>query len=504
MKTKYLFAAVLTALMATSCSDDTMDRINTDTAHPAANVVDAKFQITDAITSTVYSTLCGAYAWYVSSYTEQIFGTGNNQLKNAELRMASETAASTTFNNEWNATYLNLNNLNTIKKKCAEGGVNEGQYDLLGMAQTLEALNWGTLTDLHGDIPRSECFTGVSAPAIDTQESIYNYIFELLDSAVINFKRANDDHVGSQDILFAADIKQWEGLAHALKARYLLHTQGRNSSVMSQVLTEANAAVEAGFDGAVFDVFNGVTADNPWSAYWWSRYYSASTSTVVNLMTERNDPREAIYNCLSGYSDGTVANPGNSELAALSAGYYMNYPAWLDNGAAYLHLFSKAELYFILAEAEVRLEQQATSEDSIHFAMAIKAAFDDYAATGGSLLGLSFTDNEVNEYILSVMGRYKANPISEIITQKYIAQTRDEQLETYNDIRRLRYVDGSYPVEMTNANNTQSGTNRWPLRLPYGESDVTSNPNVASAFGSGNDAGSYVFTESVWWAGGSR
>ena len=94
--------------------------------------------------------------------------------------------------------------------------------------------------------------------------------------------------------------------------------------------------------------------------------------------------------------------------------------------------------------------------------------------------------------------------MSEILVQKYIAQTRDEQLETYNDMRRCNYVDGSYPVAMTNPKNTQANANRWPLRLPYGSSDVLSNPNVKEAFGSGNDAGMYIFTENVWWAGGSR
>lgn len=44
----------------------------------------------------------------------------------------------------------------------------------------------------------------------------------------------------------------------------------------------------------------------------------------------------------------------------------------------------------------------------------------------------------------------------------------------------------------------------WPLRLPYGNSDVVSNPNVAAAFGTGNQAGNYFFTENIWLFGGTR
>ena len=117
MLKKFLYMALLGAAM-TSCSENLMDEINKDESNPPASSVNAKFQITDAIVGTVYSAWGGAYAWYVASFTEQIFGTGNNQLMKAELRMRSETAASSTYNNEWNATYGNLMNIKQIIEKC--------------------------------------------------------------------------------------------------------------------------------------------------------------------------------------------------------------------------------------------------------------------------------------------------------------------------------------------------------------------------------------------------
>lgn len=495
MKMKYLFAASLTSLLMMSCSEDMMDRINEDKAHPAAAAVDAKYQITDAEVATAYSVVNGSYAWYVSSYTEQIFGTGNNQLKNAELRNIGETAAAATFNNEWNATYLNLFNLYQIMEKCGEGGVSEGQADVLGMAQTLSALNWGVLTDLHGDVPFSECFQNISAPKIDKQEDIYEAIFVLLDAAIANFE-AGEKNAGSQDIIFKGDLDQWIGFAHALKARYLLHTMGRNSSVLSEVITEAEAALDAGFTGATLDVFNGVTADNAWSAYFWSREYNGSCTTVDNLMLDRDDPREAIYN-IDYWGGDVVAEPGDQELAMATE--VVNVPQWLDNGAAYLHLFSMSELYFIIAEAKARLGQDASAE----FQLGVVASMEDYSATG-AVYTPAITEQEITDYLAGIQPLFDADPLEEILIQKYIAQTRDEQIETYNDIRRCNYVDGGYPVGLTNPNNTSSAGNRWPLRLPYGESDVQSNPNIADAFGKGSEAGNYIFTENVWWAGGSR
>ena len=147
---------------------------------------------------------------------------------------------------------------------------------------------------------------------------------------------------------------------------------------------------------------------------------------------------------------------------------------------------------------KARLGQDAKAD----FETAVKASLDDYFTSCGE----EISDEDVAAYLSGVTAtKFAANPLSEILIQKYIAQTRDEQLETFNDMRRCIYTDGSYPVAMTNPNNkTSAGANRLPLRLPYGSSDVLSNPNVKEAFGEGNDAGKYIFTENVWWAGGNR
>ncbi len=42
-----------------------MDRINKDEAHPGESVVSAKFQLTDAIVSSVFTTNTGNFSWYV-------------------------------------------------------------------------------------------------------------------------------------------------------------------------------------------------------------------------------------------------------------------------------------------------------------------------------------------------------------------------------------------------------------------------------------------------------
>lgn len=67
-----ILAISAVSMMTVSCSEDIMDRINKDEAHPGESVVSAKFQLTDAIVSSVFTTNTGNFAWYVASYTEQI------------------------------------------------------------------------------------------------------------------------------------------------------------------------------------------------------------------------------------------------------------------------------------------------------------------------------------------------------------------------------------------------------------------------------------------------
>lgn len=496
MKMKYLFGLALATMLFSSCSEDMLDRINKDETSKTADKVAAKFQLTDAEVSTAFSTVNGAYAWYVSSYTEQLVGTGNNQMMKAELRNPSETASAATFNNEWNSTYSNLHNIYQMIEKCSEGGINASQSDILGEALILNAINWGVLTDLHGDVPFSECFKGISAPKVDTQESIYTAILAMLDQAQTALA-AGGNNAGEQDLLFGGDTKKWSAFGHAVKARYLLHTYGRNKSVLSEVVKEAQAAIAGGFTGCYLKVFNGVTADNAWSAYQWSRYYIGTNKTVDDLMVERDDPREAIYNMdMSG--ENIIGEPGNSDQATLVGA--LNEPAWLENGGANLVIMSESELYFILAEAQAMLGQDAKDA----FQKAVKSNVKEYFAIGGGVIEESIDDAGIQEYLDNITPLFAADPLKEIRIQKYLAQTRGEVIETYNDMRRIIYTDGKYPVEMKNPNNTSSVGNRWPLRLPYGDSDVVSNPNVTAAFGSGNEAGMFIFTENVWWAGGNR
>lgn len=496
MRRQILIMLSIVFLGTTACTEDVLDRINKDKQHPSPDAVPAYLQLSEAIMSTGFSTVSGDYAFYLSSLNEQAIGVGNNQFMRAELRSSNEWASSTTFNNVWNSTYGNLKNIREIIRKIEdEVPGNIGQYDLLGMAQVLEALNFGILTDMHGDIPYSEALQGQNSlqPKLDEQREVYVGILKTLDDAIANFEKAEELKLASAvktDIAFGEfgdQVNQWKATAYALKARYLLRQIAIKPDVLDQVETNAQTAVDLGFKGFTINEFNGITALNPWSAFYWSRQYIASSLTVSNLMEAANDPRLAYYRYAKGpdltdrenygYDTDKAYEPGNEEISQVASGV-LAFPAWYDFGSQPLHLFSKSELYFILAEAQLRLGKDATEA----FRTAVEISVSE-------ILDLFRDTTSASDYAESL----GAPTLQKLFEQKYLAQSYDEQVETYNDLRRLKAMGEEY-VKLTNPKNIQSGVNRYPERLPYGDSGVIGNPNITKVYGDGT----YIYTQKTW------
>lgn len=493
---KYIVTLLSAACIGfASCSEDTMDEINFDNAHPSSEVVPAKLQLTEAIMSTGITTVSGDYAFYCSLLTEQNFGTGNNQFAKAETRNPIEWAAATTFNNNWNGIYGNLENIRQMIQKVEEEVPgNKDQFDILGMAQVLKAINVGVMTDMMGDIPYSEALQGQNnmQPKLDAQKDIYSDLNSTLDKAIENLTKAKDaklKNAGKQDIAYGGKSEKWLAAAYAVKARYLIHQLAVNPGALVEAKAAAKKAAELGFESMLVDEFNGESAYNPWTAFNWSRGYIASSTTVANLMKSLNDPRLFAYTHWET-SNGIEAFEAHTPGDAAAAGY-----SWTDGNAAWydlakrpVHIMSKAELYFILAEAQLRSGEDATEAFQTAVKTSVSEALD--------LVGDDYIDpanSDVDAYVASL----GTPDLKKVFEQKYLAQCIDEQVETYNDIRRLQAMGESY-ITLTNPMNTQSGINRFPYRLPYGNSGVSANPNVAAAFGDGY----YVYTEKTWINGG--
>ncbi|MDQ2178605.1 MULTISPECIES: SusD/RagB family nutrient-binding outer membrane lipoprotein [Marinifilum] len=480
----YNITIVLFAFMVSSCSEDLMDNINknvNDPANVASNLI-----ITDVMTSTAFSVTGSDLAFYSSCYVEHNVGV-YNQMYNAEIR-SNEPTSSTTYNNSWNSIYQTLLNLNDVIAKCSEGGSEEGNYHTLGIAQILSAYNLAILTDVMGDVPWTEALQPgvIFTPVLDSQESIYTEIFSFLNNAIENLgKETTFPNLGNQDFLYDGDedsIDNWIKFAYGLKARYTMRLSLRNANY-TDVISFANQSFANADEQCQFN-YNGSSSKSPFQQFFLDRDYFGASTSLHNKLTSRNDPRDAIF--FKPYADGGTLEFAPNGTPSQEQGRYGI--SAISSLTAPTYLMSYHEVEFLKAEAYAR------QSDLVNATAALKKAI--VAACAKSNIGISqadaetyFTD-EVEPKLLD-----QNTTLKEIMVQKYIAFFEEEAIEAYNDIRRLRAMGEDF-IQLDNPLNT----NQFPLRFSYGSEDVTTNANVREAYGDG----SYVYSENVWWAGGSR
>ncbi|MDY0098230.1 MAG: SusD/RagB family nutrient-binding outer membrane lipoprotein [Bacteroidales bacterium] len=479
-KDSCLLPVIILAISLISCSESIMDEINENVNDPSDMV--SRLIITDAMTASAFSVTCGDFGFYASIYIEHNTGTWG-QFYNADIR-SSQPVSSSTYNNAWVAAYANLYALKLVREKCSEGGSEEGNYHTLGIAQILTAYNLAVLTDASGDIPWSEALQPgvIFTPVLDHQEDIYNEIFAMLDDAIENLDKVSAyPTLGTQDLIYNGDTGLWKKFAYGLKARYTMRLSHRVPAY-ADVIAYADLSFASPSEQAQF-VYNGNTSQSPYYCIFQDRDYYSASQSLHNKLVERNDPRDEVFFMpYPGTAEELVFAPNGT--ANQVQGFYSI--SAISSITAPTYLLSYHEVEFLKAEAYVRNGNLALADSALR--KAVTAAFRK--------VNIGLTSADAAEYMNnSVRPKFVANPLAEVMNQKYIAFFEEEAFEAYNDYRRLKAM-GDNVISLDNPLNS----NKFPQRYSYGSEDVTTNENVRTAYGDG----SYVFTENVWWAGGTR
>lgn len=480
-KILYILFTLLVSVSFWSCSEDIMDEINknvNDHTDVGSNLI-----ITDAMITSAFSITGSDLAFYASVYIEHNSGVWN-QSYNAEIR-SGEPISATTYNNSWNTMYNNLYNLKTIIEKCSEGGNEEGNFHTLGIAQTLMAQNLATLTDVMGDVPWTEALQPgfIFTPNLDKQEAIYAEINSLLDAAIENFNKSSVfPSLGAQDVIYGGNIDRWKKLAYGLKARYAMQLSLK-AERFGDVINFANQSFTSSAEQAQMR-YDGSVSISPFYKFLTDRNYFGASQSLYNKLADRNDPRVDKFWKANPDGDGSFELAPNGNPNQIQGFYAISA---LSNPQAPTYLMSYHEVEFLKAEAYVRMGQLEDAAEALQ--NGITAAFQK------GNVGLTAEDAEMY-FEESVRPNFAANPLAEVMNQKYIAFFEEEAIQAYNDYRRLVAM-GDNVIDLENPRN---GENLFPKRFTYGSSDVTTNVNVREAYGDGR----YVYSEDVWWAGGSR
>lgn len=482
-KLLYIFLAVIVMLLQ-SCTEEKMNEINFNPNNPTD--VSSRLTLTNNMIELGVTGVGGSMMFYASVYIEHTVGDHAQHLS-AEIRSAEPTSA-TTYNNDWTTIYYSLWSLRKVIERCSEGGPEEGAYHNLGRAQLLSAYYLAILADGWGDTPWEEALdpSTYMQPKLSSQELIYNDVFQFIDDAIANLEKDDLSNMGAQDVFYSGNVDKWIKFAYALKARYLLRLSHKTPSY-----NEVIAAAGNSFTGVSDQCLLGFDGTSSQTAAWYrmlqDRNSHAASLSLHEKLLSRDDPRDDIYFVPNPEGDGDLVFAENGANVDIQSLYGISGLSVAD---APTYIFSYHELEFIKAEAYVRLGGAANlALAKTALKKAITAAFQK------PNVGLTAADAEAY-FTDNVEGLFDADPLSEVMNQKYIAFYEEEALEAYCDIRRLEAM-GDDVIELKNPYNNTVG---FPQRFTYGSSDVTTNPNVAAAYGTG----SYVYTEPVWWAGGTR
>jgi hypothetical protein len=522
------------AVAAAGCTQEVMDDLNNREYNPLD--APAKFIVPELLTSTAFSIVGGSWSLYASVYIEHETGI-HGQMWNADQRSAEPTVA-TTYNNEWDNAYANIKLAKLIISKCGEeGGVDYGNNLTLGIAQVMLAYNAAIITDLFGDVPFSQAGELLESgapkymqPAVDAQQDIYNGtdgVFALLDRAIKNFEGEGFDGstykgkdvtaVGAKDLIYGGNAEKWAKAAYALKARYTMRL-GNNSpdgtNYLDKTLEYAGKSFAAASEEFKYAIYDGSQQINPLFGFSNSRDALGASQSLLTKFTDNDDPRAeqffVSWNQQTGKiekleaSDDVVAAPnGNSEQEQ----YYYSLMAANYAFTAPTQLFSYHELQFLKAEAYARKDMLDEAKTALKAGLVaamvsqqaqVKSALTYHKITTGLP---TFGDNAADYYESKVAARCTDKPstLKEIVLQKYLAFSgaAGESVEAYSDYRRIKHADAASSVVLSNP----AGESKFPQRFSYGNSDVISNPKVKERY---TDEGYYVYTEKVWWAGGTR
>ncbi|PJJ47923.1 SusD/RagB family nutrient-binding outer membrane lipoprotein [Hymenobacter chitinivorans] len=520
---------LLGLLVATPGCKDFYD-INVDPLNPTS----ARLQEILPASQGSMSVYLGLSALGLSQATSTLV----NQLASTR-DVGSYTPDGSSFSNQWAGLYSDclINNEQVIKQ-----GTASQSWDYVGIAQIQKAFVVSQMVDMWGDIPYSEALQGSAnrAPKYDKDSDIYKDLLSLIDAGLANLdKKTTSAGLGTADLIYKGNLTKWARMGRTLKLKLLnqirlnpapvlgseslsakvtdvlkqdLMTsneddyefkynasttpENRNLGYIADYVTASRENLIGRFfyvDMMLANADNGNAADPRLPYYFYNQVSTTATQPLADFQLGR------FITVLVG-SFGPNRNQNNSDIRTLPGlyavgGKYDNGTGGAANvnsgkGVVAQRFLTYPSRRFTEAEAQLTILNSAAAARTA-LESGILAAFDKVnliaSADGSPLIPAA----SITNYATAVLARYDAETTSAgklriIMQEKYKAGWGFGE-DVYTDYRRTGYpaitLPGSEP-------HTQL-TGGYPLRLPYRQDDLTSNPNAPKQVN--------VYTDRIFW-----
>ena len=460
MKKAFIYIFVLLLACTSACTDDVLDRIDTNPNSPKS--VPDNTLLTSIITTTAFSVSGTDLAWYSSVFVEHTTGV-HGQLEQADKRTGINA---TIGNNVWNILYAGvLADIEVLIKQATENG----SFHYSGIAKVMKAYNLGIATDLWGRIPYSEALKGIDnrTPQYDNQQDVYAALQTILDEAIADLAKQSNTTPTGDDMIYSGDVAKWTKTAWALKARFhnRLSKIDPTSSANSALQAVANAYANAS-ESCIFNSFTtAAVGEHPWYQELNDRSHHAVSETFGNLLTGLNDPRLPLF-ASDIPAGGKSYAPNGAAQNDQSARLYSRASSNVLSATSALQLVTFDEMKFIEAEAQLRLGNQT----------AANTAYQEAVTATMTRQGVDAAD--IATYVAQAIVSPANVTQNEIITQKYISFWLFQPIEAYNDYRR---------TGIPTLTNTVGPA---PRRFPYPTRELSNNSaNVPTT----------TVNAGVWW-----
>ncbi|MCW8312430.1 SusD/RagB family nutrient-binding outer membrane lipoprotein [Sphingobacterium sp. InxBP1] len=467
-------------------------------------------------------------------------------------------------NNNWNMTRWNLTNaavgwpwqawyVNTAVniQPMIDAASKVGANHYVGVGKIIKAWGFGFMVDCYGILPYDEFDNkDILTPKFDEGEYVYSKVLALLDEAIQDLSKAQDQYAPSLkdgDTYNSGDTQKWLKLAYGLKVRFLNHYSKKANYNPDEILNLLAKAPSSSLDGTIYQYIDEGpdVADNSKAALQWSNtgttaritklYYDYITNNYTGAPSGANnmvDPRLDLL--VPSMDNGTgvlvrtkvvdmqSALPTTGPVAVTfdaktnkfshadsvyiqlrsnkaTSGRVLSTGTWYTQKGGKGLLLTGAEMKFIEAEIRFRKGQLAQALQ----------AYKDGIRIHMEILGVK--SEEIGKYLAStsvVQDISKLN-LSHIMIQKYIALSYSP--EQWVDLRRMDFctdVSGNY----NEASGIYKGFNRpghvftnsfpnstdWPRRFAI--ASYENSYNLDQVKKADPDAGTPTYiTKPVFW-----
>ncbi|RZL15226.1 MAG: SusD/RagB family nutrient-binding outer membrane lipoprotein [Pedobacter sp.] len=365
---------------------------------------------------------------------------------------------------QWRAVYFLMGHNLIDMMRIAE---EEQRWDLLGIGYILKAWGWQQLTDYHGEIILTQAFD-LSRKTFDydTQDVVYKEIERLINLGIDNLKRTDgavsQSYLTNMDLVYQGDRTKWLKFAYGFKAMSLNHLSLKGTLYRPQeVIDNIDLAFLSNADDAKMTF---LAAANATSSFWAPARDNLTlfrqTNFAVNLMNGTQfggavDPRlrRILWPSADGNVYGIDPTFGNGALLANqippnlwgSTTFGPTLPGnYIFTAKGPYPLMTYSQLQFIKAEAAFKLGRRDDALTAYKNGISSHIDFVNTAnATAANPAVTQITAIEKSTFLASaaIPATGATLRLSDIMSQKYIAQYGWGLMETWTDLRRYHYMD---------------------------------------------------------------